>query len=110
MEACGLLAGRQGTATRLYNITNILQSPYHFEMDMREVGSAWYRMEQRQEEWMAIYHSHPTGICSPSPGDIAQSHYPDQVYIIVSLANHPPTLCCFLIRFGTVTRIPHRFI
>ena len=42
-------------------------------------------MDQRGEELVAIYHSHPASQPYPSPTDRAEAHYPEAVYVLISL-------------------------
>jgi proteasome lid subunit RPN8/RPN11 len=56
-------------------------------------------------EPLAIYHSHPQGPSVPSPTDIAEAFYPDSVYIILSLAQQPPSVRAFRIVGGVVTEV-----
>jgi [CysO sulfur-carrier protein]-S-L-cysteine hydrolase len=83
-EVCGLVAGIAGRATRVYPITNILRSPVQYRMAPQEQLKAFLAMEDNGLELLAIYHSHPLGPAVPSATDIAESYYPDVVYLIWS--------------------------
>jgi len=100
METCGLLAGRDECASRILPVPNILQSPVKYRMGGQEFAHA---MVACDFEPLAIYHSHPQGPPVPSPTDIAEAFYPDSVYVIISLAQSPPSVRAFRIVNGVVT-------
>jgi [CysO sulfur-carrier protein]-S-L-cysteine hydrolase len=103
IEACGLLAGKNGRVRRLYPITNVLHSPSAYLMDARQQVEAMLQMEAHGWELLAIYHSHPHGPAEPSATDIAQAYYPDALYLILSLAEQArPLLRAFRIGDGQV--------
>jgi len=56
-----------------------------YRIHPREQLSAVRAMDERDEELVAIYHSHPASQAYPSPTDREEAHYPDSVYILVSL-------------------------
>jgi [CysO sulfur-carrier protein]-S-L-cysteine hydrolase len=103
LEACGLLAGEQGRARRLYPIDNVLQSPSAFLMDTRQQVAAMLEMERHGWELLAIYHSHPQGPEEPSTTDVAQAYYPEAIHLILSLADRArPCLRAFRIVDGRI--------
>jgi proteasome lid subunit RPN8/RPN11 len=105
-EACGLLAGRAGRATRFYPVENVHHSPVAYEMEPVQQIRAMLDIEATRLELLAIYHSHPHGPAHPSPTDVALAFYPDQVQLILSLADRErPALAAFTIREGQVTRV-----
>lgn len=71
-------------------------------MDLEQVGRVFELIDKRNECLMGIYHSHPTGIAYPSPGDIAYNNYPEVGHLIVSLANQTPVVKCFEMKGKTV--------
>lgn len=83
-EACGLLGGRDGIASSHYAVTNTARDPeLRFEMDPGELVRALAAIEERGEELVAIYHSHPRTSAIPSQADIRESLYPHVHYVIV---------------------------
>ena len=101
LETCGLLAGREGRVTRMLPVPNVLRSRVRYNMGG---GQAFFdAMAACDFEPLAIYHSHPQGPPVPSPTDIAESFYPDAIYIIISLAQEPPSVRAFRIVDGIVT-------
>jgi proteasome lid subunit RPN8/RPN11 len=101
LETCGLLAGRDGRVTRVLPVPNILRSRVAYRMDGQEFLDA---MAACDFEPLAIYHSHPQGPPVPSPTDVAESYYPDSIYVIISLAQAPPSVQAFRIVNGLVTK------
>ncbi|MGH2767498.1 MAG: Mov34/MPN/PAD-1 family protein [Actinomycetota bacterium] len=90
-EACGFLGGRDGVAERLYPMTNAAASPVIYRPDGREMVEAMNDMDSNDLEPVGIFHSHVASAPYPSSTDIHHAHYPDAVFIIVSLADraHP---------------------
>lgn len=86
-EACGFVSGRDYQATVVYPMTNIDPSPVSFLMDPQEQMRIFNEMDERGEELVAIYHSHPEGRPFPSQKDIDMAAYPEPVYLIFSLQN-----------------------
>lgn len=85
-EICGLIGGQTGHAGYAYPINNIANDrTRRYQMDPREQINAMRQMRDRDEELIAIYHSHPYGPAIPSAIDIAEAEYPDVAYLIVSL-------------------------
>lgn len=83
LEACGLLAGREGTVQKVIPVANHAHSPVRFRMDPVEQLQAFNWMEANGLELVGIFHSHPAGPDGPSPTDIAEAAYA-VVYLIWS--------------------------
>lgn len=84
-EVCGILAGRAGVATELVRGRNEAANPI---MDYWVDGQTLlkqFEFEDRGEEMVAIYHSHPVDEAFPSATDARNAFYPDAVYLICSL-------------------------
>ncbi len=59
-EVCGLVAGRDGAATRVLPIRNAAEHPARtYEMDGGEQLRAMTAIDDADEDLLAIYHSHP---------------------------------------------------
>ena len=105
-EACGLLAGRNNTASRFISMENTRSSPTEYEMDPQELVRQLRSIRESGEALIAIYHSHPAGPLRPSKRDVARSHYPDSAYLIVSLEDpERPETAAFRIIGGEVLDI-----
>ncbi|MBI3611062.1 MAG: M67 family metallopeptidase [Nitrospirae bacterium] len=103
-ECCGLLAGKNGTAEAIYPMTNIHQSPVSYMIDPKEQFAVFKEMRAKENELIAIYHSHPATAAYPSATDVRLAYYPDAVYIIVSLENPArPVMNAYRIVNNTIT-------
>jgi proteasome lid subunit RPN8/RPN11 len=99
-EACGLLAGRNGGITRVIRCKNVHPTPTtRYVIDPREQLSAFRAIDAAGEELLGIYHSHPVSQPYPSPTDRAEAHYPDALYVLVSLRTRTPEVRAY--RLGT---------
>ena len=89
-EACGFVAGtplqdRPGwTSQAVLPVTNMLHSPVRFQFEPHEHLAAFEQIDRQGWELAAIFHSHPGGPNHPSATDIAESHYPETIYLIWS--------------------------
>jgi proteasome lid subunit RPN8/RPN11 len=84
-EVCGILSGRDGIATELVRAHNEAANPiFEYWMDGQTLLKQ-FDFEERGEEMIAIYHSHPADAAYPSATDAANAFYPDAVYLICSL-------------------------
>lgn len=84
-EACGFLGGKDGMVERIYRLTNAAASPVFYKPDDREMIAALRDIDDRGLEVSSIFHSHVATRAYPSPTDIREAHYPDSVFVIVSL-------------------------
>jgi len=107
IEACGILAGTDGRAEKLYRMTNAEERGDHFMMDPKEQFAVVKDIRSSSLELLAIYHSHPETPARPSAEDIRMALTPDVVYVILSLQNgNDPRLKGFYVDNGTVIDIP----
>jgi proteasome lid subunit RPN8/RPN11 len=105
-EACGILTGRGRQVLHGYATDNARKSPIFYEVDSRQQEAVLQAMEERGEELVAIYHSHPTGDAVPSLNDIKLAvHYAEAIRLIVSLVG-PTRVRAFLIRSGLTHEVP----
>lgn len=105
-EACGLLAGTNGEATKLFRTTNAERSPVIYRIEPAEQFRVFNQIEDEGLDLVAIYHSHTRSPAYPSATDVAQAFYPEAVYLIVSLGDETqPDLRGFRITDGKVTEI-----
>jgi proteasome lid subunit RPN8/RPN11 len=106
-EACGILAGKDGKVEKLYQMTNISDSPetYYF-MDPREQFKVMKEIRNLGWEMLAIYHSHTGSEPYPSARDVELALYPEAVYIVISLRNmNLPEIKAFKILDGKITEV-----
>jgi [CysO sulfur-carrier protein]-S-L-cysteine hydrolase len=105
-ECCGILGGKDGEATSLYRATNAEQSPLRYTLDPNDLFRITFReIPERDEEMLAIYHSHTASPAYPSQTDINLATYPDAVYLILSLSDDEQPLRGFRIDDGQVTEV-----
>jgi proteasome lid subunit RPN8/RPN11 len=83
-EACGLVGGRGDLVGKVVPVKNIDDSLHRFRMEPAEQVSALLDLENSGLELLAIYHSHPEGLASPSATDIEEFHYPEAFSLIWS--------------------------
>ncbi|HVQ57863.1 MAG TPA: M67 family metallopeptidase [Solirubrobacterales bacterium] len=97
-ECCGMVGGRDGEATSVVRVVNSAASPLRYEMDPQGQYNALKEIEDGGDELLAIYHSHTKSAAYPSQTDVNQAvAWPEQVYLIVSLAEEQPDVKGFLL-------------
>jgi proteasome lid subunit RPN8/RPN11 len=106
LEACGVLAGRDGLAERHVPMRNAAQSRSRYEMDPGEQLAVWLDMDRRGEQPVVIYHSHPATEAYPSAPDVRYAAEPDAHYVIVSLRADEPEVRSYRITAGNVEEEP----
>jgi [CysO sulfur-carrier protein]-S-L-cysteine hydrolase len=84
-ECCGLIAGREGTATRVLRAVNSEGSPFMYVMDPREQMQLMDEIDEAGEDLLAIYHSHTRSAAYPSTTDVDLAFFAEPLYVIVSL-------------------------
>src|SRR4026207_699998 len=105
-EACGLLAGLNGEATRVFPMTNAERSPVIYRMEPAEQLRVFNEMDREGLDLVGIYHSHTRSPAYPSSTDVQLAYYPDAVYLIVSLRDREnPDLRGFRITEGKVEEV-----
>ena len=106
IEACGILAGRDGQVERLYKMTNADKSNVHFMMTPDEQFKVAKDIRAAGLQMLAIYHSHPETPARPSAEDIRLAITPNVIYIIVSLQDvDNPVSRGFLIKDDKLTEV-----
>ena len=89
-ECCGLIAGEKGTGLpgRLIKMRNCAtegERDRWFSFDPDEQVQAYNEMDRRNEDPVAVYHSHVVSPAYPSSTDIQCAVDPRMHYLIVSL-------------------------
>ena len=85
-ECCGFLVGRGTRVMFALPMKNSDPRPNTgFQIDPAEHLAARRVLRHMAPalEIVGVYHSHPQGPATPSPRDIAESHYPDWLFVIV---------------------------
>ena len=107
IEACGILAGKDNKAEKLFEMTNADNRSDHFMMEPKEQFTVVKNIRSADLEMLAIYHSHPETPARPSAEDIRLALTPDVIYVIVSLQGaNAPAVKGFFIEDGTITEVP----
>ena len=106
VECCGVLAGPNDAITAIFPARNALDSATAYEIEPEELFRIFHAMRKEGLAHLGLYHSHPRGENVPSPTDVEQAYYPDQVYFIVSpQPNAPKPLRAFSIRDGAAREL-----
>ena len=103
-EACGIVAGRDGVATRFHPAINGDPSPFRYSIDAQDLLRIVTAIDDADEDVLAIYHSHTRSPAFPSRTDVELAFWPDAAYLIVSLASDPPDLKAYSIVDGRIGR------
>lgn len=82
--------------TSVYPLTNDFHSPTEFLANPKELFDAIRSMRKKNEDFIGIYHSHPSSDPEPSPTDAERNFYPGKFYLILSLKNGQPQARCFV--------------
>jgi proteasome lid subunit RPN8/RPN11 len=105
-ECCGILGGKDGAASTMYPATNAEQSPLRYTLDPKDLYRITFQeIPEKDEEMLAIYHSHTASPAYPSQTDINLATYPDSIYLILSLAEGEQPLRGFRISDGEVSEV-----
>jgi proteasome lid subunit RPN8/RPN11/molybdopterin converting factor small subunit len=105
LECCGMVSGKEMTATTVYPLKNAAASATFYQIGDQDLLKV-LEIEDAGEELVAIYHSHTHSPAYPSPTDIKLATYPESAYVIVSLAERDnPSLRAFRIVDGVVSEM-----
>jgi [CysO sulfur-carrier protein]-S-L-cysteine hydrolase len=106
-ECCGIVAARDGAATRVHAVENQAASPFRFEVDGLEMFRLLENIESDGGELGAIYHSHTRSEPYPSQTDVNFSYgWPGVEWVIVGVPkNGEPYVRSYLIDDGTVSEV-----
>ncbi|QRV13476.1 M67 family metallopeptidase [Haloterrigena salifodinae] len=90
-EICGIFGGDfehegRSRVRSQYPAENVAETPRtRYRIDPEEQLEVFEHLEDRGEEIVGFYHSHPRGPPQPSATDEAQATWPNRSYLIVSL-------------------------
>jgi proteasome lid subunit RPN8/RPN11 len=102
-ECCGIIAGVNGDAAKLFRAHNSEASPYRYSVDPKDLFRIYRECEEKDWNFLAIYHSHTASEAYPSPTDVRLAFWPEAYYILVSLqAAAKPVVRAFRILDGAV--------
>lgn len=85
-EACGVIAGPEGTdrPERFIAMVNAERSPTFYRFDSGEQLTVWREMDNADEEPVVIYHSHTGTEAYPSRTDVSFASEPNAHYVLIS--------------------------
>ena len=84
-ECCGVIAGRDGVATRVIAMENAERSPTGFSFDSAEQLRVWRDIDDADEQVLVVYHSHTMTEAYPSRTDVRWSaNTPGTSWLLVS--------------------------
>ena len=113
-EACGYLAGGDGTAVKAIPMENVHASPTSYELDGAEQAAVQRQMRAERLEHLAIYHSHVATQAYPSRRDIdratAIQDFFDGYYVLVTLEDPTPGVRAFKVQDYNVQEVELREI
>ena len=107
-ECCGLVMGRDGTATSAPALENLAASPFRFDIDGKEL-IAYAFADEGDDQLTAIYHSHTRSEPYPSQTDVNfAAGWPGVEWLIVGVPkgkDAEPTVRSYMIDGGTIREI-----
>jgi proteasome lid subunit RPN8/RPN11 len=108
-ECCGLVVGRDGTATAVRAMENLAASPFRFDIDGRELIEFAFA-DDGADELTAIYHSHTRSAPYPSQTDVNfAAGWPGVEWLIVGVPKRSgadPEVRSYLIAAGAISEVP----
>jgi len=110
-ECCGILGGLPPLASSFYPLRNRAEDPRtRYDADPLEIIEGHRQLRERGEEFVAIYHSHPTSRAFPSRADLALNYYGALPRIIVSLREEPPDVRAWRLDPDSYRELPWRAV
>ncbi len=96
-EACGLVIGSApavagGVALRYEACRNAAASPVRYTIDSDDLIRLAIAVDDADEVFWGIVHSHVASPAVPSPTDIGLAFYPEALHLLVSLARDQANL------------------
>jgi proteasome lid subunit RPN8/RPN11 len=106
-EICGILAGKDFASSHAYRMKNTEPSPVSYIMDPKEQLLVEKDIRKREEEMLAIYHSHPNSGAYPSAKDAREAYQWNwnALYIIIGKVKEDPEVRAFSINDGNIDEI-----
>jgi len=104
VEACGILAGKEGRVVEVHRARNADCSPTSYRLDPEEQYRIFVDIEDKGLDIVGIYHSHPASPAVPSSVDLEQAYYPEAIYLVISLVDPvKPEVRAFTIANGEIS-------
>jgi proteasome lid subunit RPN8/RPN11 len=103
-ECCGIIAGEDGRAVKLFRAKNAEASPWRYSVDPKDLFRIFRETEENGWSFLAIYHSHTASEAYPSPTDVRLAFWPEAYYVLVSLQDvEKPVVRAFRILEGAIS-------
>ena len=106
LEACGLLAGREGEVLEVYPASNAARSARLYTVEPGDVLRADRAARAAGWDLIGVWHSHTHTLAYPSQTDVEQAPDPDWHYVLVSLSDLEPVVRSYRIIGGEVREEP----
>ena len=107
IEACAILAGRDGRVQAFFPTTNTEARADRFMMDPAEQFAAAKAVRAAGQQMLAVHHSHPATPAWPSAEDVRLAFSPGLLCTILSLSDPDgPRFKGFSIEGGVVAEVP----
>jgi proteasome lid subunit RPN8/RPN11 len=107
-ECCGLVVGRDGTATAGHPMENLAASPFRFDIDGRELIRFAFA-DEAEDQLIGIYHSHTRSEPFPSQTDVNfAAGWPGVEWLIVGVpkrGDSEPEVRSYLIEDGVIREV-----
>ena len=104
-ECCGVIAGKDGVATRLFAMGNAERSPTGFVFDPQEQLTVWRGLDDADEDLLVVYHSHTMTEAYPSRTDVTWSvNTPGTWWLLVSTRSDEDEVRSYRISDGVITQ------
>ena len=107
-ECCGLLIGTRDLIDEAAPTRNLLAHPSRYQIDPEEHIAINRRLRGTSRSVVGAYHSHPRSEAIPSPRDLIEAHYPEFVWLIVSLDGKEPDFRAYRIVDGKAAALELR--
>jgi proteasome lid subunit RPN8/RPN11 len=111
-ECCGLVVGRDGSASAAHALENLAASPFRFEIDGGKLIEFAFAEDEEDGEGglMAIYHSHTRSDPYPSQTDVNfAAGWPGVEWLIVGVprkgSDLEPEVRSYLIEDGVIREV-----
>ena len=103
-ECCGIIAGDDGRATKLFRAKNAEASPWRYSVEPKDLFRIFRETDDNGWSFLAIYHSHTASEAYPSPTDVRLAMWPEAYYVLVSLKDtDKPVVRAFRILEGEIS-------
>ena len=103
-ECCGIIAGDDGRAVKLFRAKNAEASPWRYSVEPKDLFRIFREVEENGWSFLAIYHSHTASEAYPSPTDVRLAFWPEAYCVLVSLQDaDKPAVRAFRILDGAIS-------